>query len=161
MTFREVKVAEFEHFAVFFPDNRDFGKSVLGAALTEDGKIRAKKSDGSPARGSVENLVSPWNGYSRAKNRPAEQKRERFHAPSSDLSQEFNLLSDICGDHHRLRLWMVLSKLDFRVASGQFASAGMTRNPDLPEEIVAAHALENELGICRRPKTFASLGHSI
>jgi hypothetical protein len=89
------------------------------------------------------------------------EKRERFHASSSDLSQEFNLLSDICGDHHRLRLWMVLSKLDFRVASGQFASAGITRNPDLPKEIVAAHALENELGVCRRPKTFASLGHSI
>ena len=53
---------------------------------------------------SVENLISPWNGYSRAKNRPAEQKRERFHAPSPDRSQEFNLLSDICGEHHRLRL---------------------------------------------------------
>ena len=31
-----------------------------GQALTEDGKIRAKKSDGSPARESVENLVSAW-----------------------------------------------------------------------------------------------------
>jgi hypothetical protein len=55
---------------------------------------------------------------------------------------------------------MVLSKPDFRMASGQFASAGITCNPDLPEEIVAAHALENELGVCLRPKTFASLGHS-
>jgi hypothetical protein len=26
------------------------------------------------------------------------------------------------------------------VASGQFASAGITCNPDLPQEIVAAHA---------------------
>jgi hypothetical protein len=39
---------------------------------------------------------------------------------------------------------MVLSKLDFPVVSGQFASAGISRNPDLPKEIVAAHALENE-----------------
>ena len=99
---------------------------------------------GSPARGSVENLLSPWNGYSRAKNRPAEQKRERFRAPSPDRSQESNLRSGIRGEHHRLRLLMVLSKLDFRVASGQFASAGISRNPDLPKEIVAAHALENE-----------------
>ena len=90
-----------------------------------------------------------------------EQKRERFRAPSPNRFPKFNLLSDIRGEHHKPRLLMVLSKLDFRVTSGQFASAGMTRNPDLPEEIVAAHALENELGICRRPKTFASLGHSI
>ena len=51
MTFREVKVAEFEHFPVFFPDNRELWKKVFsGQALTEDGKIRAKKSAGSPAR---------------------------------------------------------------------------------------------------------------
>jgi hypothetical protein len=29
MTFREVKVAEFEHFPVFFPDNREFGKKCF------------------------------------------------------------------------------------------------------------------------------------
>jgi hypothetical protein len=47
-------------------------------------------------------------------------------------------VSDICGEHHGLRLCMILSKLNFRMASGQFASAGITCNPDLSEEIVAA-----------------------
>ena len=60
-------------------------------------------------------------------------------------SQPFNLSSDICGDDHRLRLFMILRELDFRMASRQFPSARITRNPDLPEEIVASHAVENEL----------------
>ena len=39
ITFREVKVAEFEHFPVFFPDNRELWEKVFsGQALTEDGK---------------------------------------------------------------------------------------------------------------------------
>jgi hypothetical protein len=51
MTIREVKVAEFEHFPVFFAANRELWEKVFsGQALTEDRKIRAKKSAGSPAR---------------------------------------------------------------------------------------------------------------
>ena len=58
------------------------------------------------------------------------------------------LAGNICGDDHGFLLLVVLGEADFRAAPGQFASGEITCNPNLAEKIVAAHGVEDELGVC-------------
>ena len=70
------------------------------------------------------------------------------------------LAGDICGDDYGFLLLVVLGETDFRAASGQLASGEITCNPNLPEKIVAAHGVEDELGVCRARGAFARVRQS-
>ena len=63
MTFGEVKVAEFEHLPVFFPDNRELWEKVFsGQALTEDGKY-AQRSRPEVLLAISRELTRPWASH--------------------------------------------------------------------------------------------------
>jgi hypothetical protein len=71
------------------------------------------------------------------------------------------LLLEIRCDDRRLGFYVVLSKTNFGFASGQFAAPGVARNPNLPEEIFAAHLDENDLGTAGRVSLLARMGEDI
>ena len=70
------------------------------------------------------------------------------------------LAGDICGNDHGFLLLVVLGETDFRAAPGQFASDEITGNPNLPEKMVAAHGVEDELGVRRARGTLARVRQS-
>ena len=102
--------------------------------------------------------VSPSGGV-KQKTDCGEDRKEGTRRSLFETEQlvAISLPGNICGNDHGFLLLVVLGEPDFRAASGQFASDGITCNPNLPEEIVTAHAVENELGVCRGSDTFASV----
>jgi hypothetical protein len=88
------------------------------------------------------------------------KKRGNENVPSfkpTNLDWANSLPGNICGNNHGFLLLVVLGEPDFRTASGQFASRRITNNPNLPQEIVAAHAVENKLAVCGGRDTFAGV----
>ena|ERR1700721_184533 len=88
------------------------------------------------------------------------ERRERWFRSlleSKQLSGIVRLPGDVCGDDYGFGLFVVLGQADFRAASGEFASLGISDNPNLAEEIVSTHSFENELAVFRRCGTSASV----
>jgi DNA-binding winged helix-turn-helix (wHTH) protein len=85
------------------------------------------------------------------------RERERSLFATEQYGWAIYLPGNICGNDHGFLLLVVLGEPDFRAASGQFAARETTCDPNLPEKIVAAHSVEDELGVCGGCDTFASV----
>jgi hypothetical protein len=83
-------------------------------------------------------------------NRPQIKKKERLgHVPSFGLSTAIvpgRLVGDVCGNDHEFGLAVVLGKLGFLFAHRELTASGSSVRPNLIEEIVIAHAVENQRG---------------
>lgn len=86
------------------------------------------------------------------------KKRERENVPSStqkDGDIGFTLTGENGGDDYDFRGFVILRRLDFDAALGEFASSCIALGPHLVEEVASAHTMEHEFGF-RRGRAFAA-----
>jgi hypothetical protein len=77
------------------------------------------------------------------------EKRERLRVPSfklNDAVDAMRLVGEVCGNDCESWLLMVLGKLDLGAAFRELSSREIALGPNLVEEVVVAHAMENEFG---------------